>query len=86
MYVDDVRYLGQLDEFFRNHVDAVLYLQSFSCLKGHVNARGALREFQDRYPGMPVTVIDYDPESSELNRENRIRLVVEAAKLGRATT
>ena len=29
---------------------------------------------------MPITVIDYDPESSALNRENRIRLAVEAAQ------
>ena len=29
-----------------------------------------------RFPDMPVTIIDYDPESSALNRENRIRLAL----------
>ena len=79
--IDDVRYLDQLEAFAENGVDSVLYLQSFGCLKGHVYARGALHEMARKYPDMPVTVIDYDPESSRLNRENRIRLVVSAAKI-----
>ena len=41
---------------------------------------GCAGEYARRYPDMPVTVIDYDPESSALNRENRIRLAVEAAQ------
>ena len=28
------------------------------------------------FPDMPITVIDFDPESSPLNRENRIRLAL----------
>lgn len=80
LFVEDVRYLDQLDEFAREGVDCVVYLQSFGCMKAHVHARGFAREYARRYPDMPVTVIDYDPESSALNRENRIRLAVEAAQ------
>ena len=80
LLVEDVRYLEQMEQFSQQKVSAVLYLQNFSCLKGHVHARGALHGLLQRYPNMPVTVIDYDPESSALNRENRIRLVVAAAK------
>lgn len=39
LYVDDVRYLDQLDEFADQGVDHVLYFLSFGCLKGHVHAR-----------------------------------------------
>ena len=80
LFREDVRYLDQLDEFSRKGVDCVIYLQSFGCMKAHVHARGFAHEFARRYPDMPVTVIDYDPESSALNRENRIRLAVEAAQ------
>ena len=80
LFVEDVRYLDQLDEFAREGVDCVVYLQSFGCMKAHVHARGFAREYARRYPNMPITVIDYDPESSALNRENRIRLAVEAAQ------
>ncbi len=80
VYVDDVRYLDQLDRFSKAGVDAVIYLQSFGCLKGHVQSRGAAHELAMRYPSMPITIVDYDSDSSALNRENRIRLAVEAAK------
>ena len=80
LFCEDVRYLDQLDEFSRKGVNCVIYLQSFGCMKAHVHARGFAHEFARRYPDMPITVIDYDPESSALNRENRIRLAVEAAQ------
>ena len=80
LFCEDVRYLDQMDEFSRKEVDCVIYLQSFGCMKAHVHARGFAHEYARRYPDMPITVIDYDPESSALNRENRIRLAVEAAQ------
>ena len=72
----DVRYLEQLRAFRDAGVERVIYLQSFGCLKGHVKSRGAAHELAALFPEMPVTVIDYDPESSALNRENRIRLAL----------
>lgn len=77
---DDVRYLNQLALFDEQGIHDVIYLLSFGCLKGHVSARGALRELHERFADMRITVIDYDPESSALNRENRIRLAVDAAR------
>lgn len=77
---DDVRYLDQLALFDEQGIHDVIYLLSFGCLKGHVSARGALRELHERFADMRITVVDYDPESSALNRENRIRLAVDAAR------
>ena len=70
-----------MDRFEREGVGHVIYLQSFGRLKGHVQARSALHALARRYPDMPVTVLDYDKESSALNRENRIRLAVESLRL-----
>jgi hypothetical protein len=77
---EDVRYIDQLEIFYSAGIRDVIYLQSFSCLKGHTMARGALHSLAQTFPGLSLTVIDYDPESSALNRENRIRLAVEQAK------
>lgn len=79
LFTEDVRYLEQLDRFREMGVDHVVYLQSFGCLKGHVHSRGARREMLTRHPDMPVTVVDYDPEASALNRENRLRLALATA-------
>ena len=76
---DDVRYLDQMERFRQQGVDVVLYIQSFGCVKGHVASRGASHEMATRFPDLPITIIDYSPDSSPLNRENRIRLAVEAA-------
>lgn len=80
--VEDVRYLEQLARFRDDGVRDVVYLLSFGCLKGHVRGRGALHEIKRIFPEMHVTVVDYDPEASALNRENRIRLAAEAAREG----
>lgn len=82
LFDDDVRFLPQLDAFAAARIRHVIYLQSFGCLKGHVKSRGALHGLARRYPDLQVTVLDYDPEASALNRENRVRLVVEAARRG----
>ena len=82
LFDDDVRFLPQLDAFAAAGIRHVIYLQSFGCLKGHVKSRGALHGLARRYPDLQVTVLDYDPEASALNRENRVRLVVEAARRG----
>lgn len=78
LYVDDVSYVDQLQAFADANVVHVIYLQSFGCVKGHVQARGEHYKFAEMFPAMPISVIDYDPEASALNRENRIRLIVES--------
>ena len=74
--IEDTRFIEQLSRYNECGVRTVLYLQSFGCLKGHVNARGALRELNDLFPNMSITVIDFSPETSQLNRESRILLAL----------
>ena len=76
---EDTRFTAQLQRFADAGVDHVIYLVSFGCLKGHVHARGAARGMARRFRDMPITIVDYDPEASALNRENRIRLALTAA-------
>lgn len=78
--VDDVRYLDQLQAWYDDGIRDVVYLQSFGCVKGHVQARGAQRSLERRFRGLRLAVIDCDPEASALNCENRLRLVAEAAR------
>ena len=77
--VEDVRYRDQLEEFECAGVQRVIYLQSFGCLKGHVQSRGALHELARQFPSLPITVIDFDADASALSRENRVRLAVAQA-------
>ncbi len=79
LFAEDVRYLDQLQHFYDQGVRHVIYLQSFGCLKGHVNVRGGMHDLAKRFPGMNIVVLDYDPEASALNRENRVLLALAEA-------
>lgn len=79
LFTEDVRYLDQLQHFYDQGVRHVIYLQSFGCLKGHVNVRGGMHDLAKRFPGMNIVVLDYDPEASALNRENRVLLALAEA-------
>lgn len=80
MLADDVTYEDQLDEFARRGVRHVIYLMSFGCLKGHTQVRANLSLLRQKYPAMPVTVIDFDGDASSLNRKNRVYLALASAK------
>ena len=78
MAVEDTRFLRQLQLYYESGIRDVLYLQSFGCLKGHVYARGSLQELKRLFPGMRISVLDFSPETSKLNRESRILLFLSA--------
>ena len=80
LMTDNVRYYDQLDAFHAQGVATVTYVQSFGRLKGHIMSRGNARAFAERYPDMPILVLDYDREASALNRENRLRLALSAIR------
>lgn len=80
LFVEDVRYTKQIEAYRNEGVRHIIYLQAFGCLKGHVEARGALRGLKKLYPEMHITVVDYDHDTSALNQENRVRLALSAAR------
>ena len=75
-----MRFPRQIERFRAAGVRDIVYVQSFGCLKGHVQARGALRELERAYPDLRITVIDCDPGTSAANQESRIKLALAAAK------
>jgi predicted nucleotide-binding protein (sugar kinase/HSP70/actin superfamily) len=66
--------LGELG--YKNIVCA----QPFGCLPNHIVAKGVVRSVMERDPDMNVVPIDYDPSTSAVNQENRIKLMLSVAK------
>lgn len=79
LFGEDATYAGQLQRWYGEGVRDVVYLLGFGCLKGHVSVRARARDLLLRFPGMRMTIVDYDQEASKLNRENRLRLAAHAA-------
>ena len=51
-------------------------LQPFGCLPNHVIGRGVMKKFKELYPDIEVLPLDYDPDLSFANVENRLQMLV----------
>ena len=51
-------------------------LQPFGCLPNHVVGRGIVKKLKERYPDAQILPLDYDPDVSFANIENRLQMLV----------
>lgn len=59
-----------------------LILQPFGCLPNHVVGRGIAKKLKEMYPDVQILPLDYDPDVSFANIENRLQMMVMNAKKG----
>lgn len=55
-------------------------LQPFGCLPNHVVGRGLIHALKERYPNAQFLPIDYDPDVSFANVENRLQMLIMNAR------
>ena len=51
-------------------------LQPFGCLPNHVVGRGISKKLKEKYPDAQILPLDYDPDVSFANIENRLQMLV----------
>ncbi len=61
-------------------VDSFLILQPFGCLPNHVTGRGLVKAIKKEMPHIQVLALDYDPDTSFANVENRLQMLIINAK------
>ena len=59
---------------------AFVILQPFGCLPNHVVGRGIVKQLKARYPDANILPLDYDPDVSFANIENRLQMLIMNAK------
>ena len=59
---------------------AFVILQPFGCLPNHVVGRGLIRALKERYPDAQILPLDYDPDVSFANVENRLQMLIMNAR------
>ena len=57
-----------------------LILQPFGCLPNHVVGRGIAKRLKELYPSANILPLDYDPDVSFANIENRLQMLILSAK------
>ncbi len=55
---------------------AFVILQPFGCLPNHVVGRGIVKRLKELYPDAQILPLDYDPDVSFANVENRLQMLV----------
>jgi predicted nucleotide-binding protein (sugar kinase/HSP70/actin superfamily) len=61
-------------------VNAFVIVQPFGCLPNHVSGRGAIKAIREKHPRVQLVAIDYDPDVSVANIENRLQMLVMGAR------
>ncbi len=71
---------AEMLELIHTGVPNIVCTQPFGCLPNHIVGKGMIRKLKDDYPWSNVVAIDYDPGSTKINQENRIKLMLANAK------
>ena len=66
-------------------INSHIILQPFACLANHISGRGLTKAVKERCPHIQILSLDYDPDTSFANIENRLQmLIINARELEKA--
>lgn len=66
-------------------INSFIIVQPFACLANHISGRGLTKAVKERFPHIQVLSLDYDPDTSFANIENRLQmLIINARELEKA--
>ena len=71
---------AEIMEQAEHGVKAFVIVQPFGCLPNHITGRGLIKTMKRRHPGIHIVSIDYDPDTSIANVENRLQMLIMSAK------
>jgi predicted CoA-substrate-specific enzyme activase len=72
---------GEILHHAKHGCRAFIILQPFGCLPNHVVGRGIVKSLKERYPDASILSLDYDPDMSFANIENRLQMLIMGQKM-----
>ena len=70
---------AEMLELIHSGTPNIVCAQPFGCLPNHICGKGVAKQITEERPGMNVVAIDYDPGATQVNQENRLKLMLAAA-------
>ena len=67
---------GEILHHAKKGCKAFVILQPFGCLPNHVVGRGITKKLKELYPNVQILPLDYDPDVSFANIENRLQMLI----------
>ena len=71
---------AEMMELIESGYGNIVCAQPFGCLPNHIVGKGMIRKLKEMYPQSNIVPIDYDPGATQVNQENRIKLMLAIAK------
>ena len=71
---------AEMMELIESGYGNIVCAQPFGCLPNHIVGKGMVRRLREIYPESNIVPIDYDPGATQVNQENRIKLMIAVAK------
>ena len=62
-------------------INSFIIVQPFACLANHISGRGLTKAVKEKYPHIQVLSLDYDPDTSFANIENRLQMLIINARV-----
>lgn len=71
---------AEIVDLIEHDITNIITTQPFGCLPNHIVARGMFKSIKQAYPYANLASIDFDTSASQINQQNRIKLLVMNAK------
>ena len=72
--------VAEMIELADSGVMNIVCTQPFGCLPNHICGKGMMKPIKEKIPGANIVAIDYDAGASAVNQENRLKLMLSAAR------
>ena len=72
--------LGEIMHAAEHGVNSFVVVQPFGCMPNHIFGRGVTRIVKEAYPHVNVLCLDFDPDTSMGNIENRLQMLIMNAR------
>jgi predicted nucleotide-binding protein (sugar kinase/HSP70/actin superfamily) len=67
---------GEIIEMEKEGVHSFVIVQPFGCLPNHITGRGFIKTLKKMLPHIQILSLDYDPDVSMANIENRLQMLI----------
>ena len=71
---------AEMLELADSGINNIVCTQPFGCLPNHICGKGMMKPIKERLPDVNIVAIDYDPGATQVNQENRLKLMLANAR------
>ena len=71
---------AEMVELINQGVKSIVCTQPFGCLPNHIVGKGMIKAIKEKNPDVNIVPIDYDANTSGVNQENRIKLMIASSR------